>query len=113
MSSNYEYGTEVDVDEIRSVLEPTRQIRLALDVLWGSLPQHIETKAIGESLTDLHERLCAEELRALRMFGVNQQYTIIRPLDMTNLPDADTMQKIAGAVQTLADLGLIAGPGDV
>lgn len=113
MSSDHEYGTEIGSDEIRNVLEPTRKLRLALDVLWGSLPPHIETDAIEKSLWELHERLCAEELKALRMFGLNWQYTIIRPLNMMKLPDAETLQKITSAIQTLDDLGLIAGPGDV
>ena len=113
MNSNQKYGTEVDLDEIHNVLEPNRIFRLALEVLWGSLPPHMETDAVGKSLWEIHEKLCADELRELRMFGLNRQYTIIRPLNMQNLPDADTMQKIADAVQTLDDLGLIAGPGDV
>ena len=55
MSSNREYGTEVETDEMRSALQPTRQIRLAPDVLMGSLPPHFETDAIEKSLWELHE----------------------------------------------------------
>lgn len=113
MSDNHEYGTEVDIDELRSALAPTSQLRLALEILMGNLPPRVETEAIGESITEIHKWLCAEELRELRMFGFSRQYTVIRPLNMRDLPDDDTMQKIAGAVQTLADLGLIAGPGDL
>lgn len=113
MGSEHEYGTEIDVDEIQSVLAPTRQLRLALDVLWGSLPTHIGTDAIQKSLDELHDRICAAELKDLTKYGLNRQYTIIRPLNLTKLPDSETMQKITNAIQTLADLGLIAGPGDV
>ena len=45
VSSDLEYRTEVAVDEIRSVLEGTRNLRLALDALGGQLPD-IETDAI-------------------------------------------------------------------
>jgi hypothetical protein len=113
MSSEHKYGSEVDVDEIRSVLSPTRQLRLALDVLSGELPPEMETSATRDALSEIHERICAAELKALRIFGLNLQYTIIRPLNMMSLPDPEGMQKIASAIQTLADFGLIAGPGDV
>lgn len=113
MSNGNKYGSQVDVDEIRSALAPTRQLRLALDVLSGELYPDMETQATKDALWVIHERICAAELEALRVHGLNQQYTIIRPLNMMDLPDSATMQKIAGAIQTLADLGLIAGPGDV
>jgi hypothetical protein len=78
---------------------------------------HLET-ALGsdvteKSLLELHDRICAAELNALRKSGLNRQYAIIRPLNMMNPPDPETMQKITNAIQVLDDLGLIAGPGDV
>jgi hypothetical protein len=113
MSSAHGYGAEVDPDDIRSALEPTRKLRLALDVLWGELPGNIGSETTEKSLWELHDRICAAELSALRSFGLTRQYIIIRPLNMMKLPDSETMQKITSAIQVLDDLGLIAGPGEV
>jgi hypothetical protein len=113
MSSEHKYGADVDPDQIRSVLAPTRNLRLALDVLWGELPGSIGSDVTEKSLLELHDRICAAELSALRKSGLNRQYAIIRPLNMMKPPDQETMQKITSAIQVLDDLGLIAGPGDV
>jgi hypothetical protein len=113
MSSEHKYGTDIDPDHIRSALAPTRNLRLALDVLCGELPGSIGSDVTEESLLELHDRICAAELSALRASGINRQYIIIRPLNMIRPPDPETMQKITGAIQVLDDLGLIAGPGVV
>ena len=113
MSGEPKFGAEICSDEIRNVLEPTRELRLALSVLSGGLPPEMETAAIRDALWQIHERICTAELKALRTYGLNQQYIIVKPLNMMKLPDSATIQKIASAIQTLADLGLIAGPGDI
>lgn len=113
MNNDREYGTRIDADEISSVLEPTRILRLALEVLWGSVPADMETDAIQKALNEIHEGICARELKGLLASGINRQYTIIRPFDMMKLPDSESMRRIAGAIQVLDDHGLIAGPGSV
>lgn len=109
-----EHATEIEVDSIRSTLEPARKLRLALDVLWGELPGRIgSSDAIDKALLELHEKICAAELSALVDYGINRQYVIVRPINMLRPPDQETMEKIIGAIQVLDGLGMIAGPGDI
>jgi hypothetical protein len=110
MNSKKDHGVSVDVDEIRSVLEPTRELRLALDILSGSLSPDMETDATGAALWDLHERLCKAELKVLRIWGLPRAYVIISPINPMNPPSREDMEKIARAIQTLDDLGLIVVP---
>jgi hypothetical protein len=44
------HGVEVETDSILAALAPTRPLRQALEVLWGSLPANVETPAIREAL---------------------------------------------------------------
>lgn len=110
MDSEHGHGVNVEVDSIRSALEPTRKIRLALDVLWGILPPDMETDAIRVALWDIHERLCEEELKKLRTWGIPHQYVIISPINPRKPPGPEDMEKIARAIRTLDDLGLIVIP---
>jgi hypothetical protein len=105
-----EHGHDVSVDEIRSALEPTRKLRLGLDVLWEHLPQDMESGAIGDALWMIHERLRSDELRALRTWGLPRAYVIISPINPRNPPGPGDMEKIADAIRTLDDLGLIVVP---
>jgi hypothetical protein len=108
MSSNG-YGASVDRDGIDSTLQPTRMQRLALEVLLDSLSPDLATPAIDSALWELRERLVDAELAALRTFGISHRYLIIRPINPGNLPGHEDLDKIAVAIRTLADMGLVAG----
>lgn len=110
MDSEHGHGVSVDLDEIRSVLEPTRKLRLGLEVLTQHLPQDMEGGAITDALWQIHERLCSDELRWLRTFGLPLAYILISPINPLNPPAAEDMEKIARAIRTLDDLGLIILP---
>jgi hypothetical protein len=110
MDNEHGHGVSVDADGIRSALAATRKIRLGLDVLWGELSPDIGTDAIMDTLWNLHERLCEAELKELRIWGLPQQYVIISPINPMSLPGPEDMEKIAHAIRTLDDLGLIVIP---
>lgn len=110
MNSEHGHGIDVEVDGIRSALEPTRKIRLALDVLWGILPPDMETDAIRDALWDIHDWLCKAELKELLTWGLSKQYVIISPINPRKPPGPEGMEKIAHAIRALDDLGLIVIP---
>ena len=111
MNSERGYGADVELDGISGALEPTGTLRLALDVLRANLLPEMVTPTIEDALWDIHERLCAAELAALRTYGISQQYLIIRPINPANLPGCEDRDQITTAIRTLSGLGLIAGRG--
>jgi hypothetical protein len=121
MSSRPGYGADAGTDEIRGALLPTYRLRLALEALWEGIPGDTWPDGIEkplwelhDKLRELHDKLCAAEVKALRDCGLIRQYLVIRPLNMRKPPDAATLHKIAEAIDTLAGLGLLvtAGPDE-
>jgi hypothetical protein len=112
MSSEGECGTLVVLDDIQGALKDTRLLRLALEVLWNSLPPDMETDGTQEALWGIVQKIGEAELRALSASGLNRQYVIIKPLDMTKVPDPGTLRKISEAIRVLADCGLILPTSD-
>lgn len=107
MSSDQGHGVEVETDSILAALAPTRALRQALDVLWGGLPATMETPAIREALHAIDEHLRRTELRDLRQGALARDYLIISPINPMNPPSPQDMEKIAAALRTLDDIGLI------
>jgi len=112
MSSQRAYGAPVDTDEFSSPLEPTRRLRLALNVLCDDLPNEMQTRAVHDMLRSIHDQINTAEAKELRMWGLAEHYLIIRPISPMSPPPPETMQKIAAAVRTLAELGMLAGQND-
>ncbi len=113
MSSDQGHGAEVDLNGFDSTLAATRVARLALDALREFLPDGMRTPATEDALWDIHEQLCKKELADLRLWGITQQYLIIRPINPASLPAPEDMEKITAAIRTLANLGLLAGRDSV
>jgi hypothetical protein len=107
MSRGQGHGVEVEIDSIRSALAPTRALRQALDVLSGSLPVEAETPAIRDALCAIHEHILQAELKDLRRGVLARDYFIISPINPMNPPGPEDMEKVAAALRTLDDLGLI------
>jgi hypothetical protein len=107
MSSDQGHGVEVETDSILAALAPTRALRQALDVLWGGLPVNVETPAIREAFRAIDEHIRAAELNDLRRGVFARDYFIISPINPMNPPSPEDMEKIAAALRTLGDLGLI------
>lgn len=113
MSGEQGYGIAVEVDSLSAALEPSRELRLALVVLLARLPASLAGGGTEDALWDVHERLCESEMTSLRAHGVPSHYLIIKPVNLMRQPGPETMEKIAGAIRMLADLGLIVGPGEL
>jgi hypothetical protein len=110
MISKQGHGTDVILDDLWSTLEPTRLLRLALNILSRRLPADVETESVRESLGSIHEWICKAELKALRTWGLPTQYVIIRPINPLNPPGPEDMEKISSAIRALDDLGLVVRP---
>jgi hypothetical protein len=111
MSSGQDHGAYVDLDAFDSTLAGTRLARLGLDALLESLPADLRNTAAEDTLWEIHDRICEKELADLRLWGVTQQYLIIRPINPARPPAPEDIEKITAAIRTLASLGLIAGRG--
>jgi hypothetical protein len=115
MSKERVYGVPVDTGNISSTLESTRLLRLALNVLWDGwdgLPSDANTQAVREMLPIIHDRINAIEIDGLRLWGQAEHYVIIRPISPASPPPPEIMEKITGAVRTLAELGMLVGQPD-
>jgi hypothetical protein len=115
MSSERGYGVPVDMDRISSGLESARVLRLALNVLWDSLdslPPDADSGPVGDALKSVHDRINVIEADGLRLSGHAEHYLVIRPISPVSPPPPETMEKITGAVRTLAELGMLAGQND-
>jgi hypothetical protein len=106
------HATAVNADDELFGVENLRELRIALDLIWLFLPIGQESHPAPAGLQDLHQRLCAEEDRQLRLDGVPDRYLIIRPVSPFSPPSPKDMQRITAAVRTLAELGMLAGRGD-
>jgi hypothetical protein len=115
MSSKQGYGVPVNTDGVSSTLESTRRLRLALNVLWDEwdeLPPDVNTEPVRETLQSIHDQINAIETDGLRLWGQAEHYLIIRPISPVSPPPPEIMEKITGAVRTLAELGMLAGQND-
>lgn len=110
MTDSQRHGVEVETDSILAALAPTRALRQALDVLWDDLPPKVETDTIRAAFLAIDEHLRATELADLRRYGLSRDYYIISPINPMNPPSPEEMEKVAAALRTLDDLGLIIIP---
>lgn len=101
----------VEIDDVGSASADTRILRLSLGVLKEYLPSSLETPELGEALQQLHGKLCEAELQELQAWACPANYLIIRPINLVDPPDCQTIEKIVSAVKTLNELGMIAFPG--
>jgi len=108
---NHGYGVPVDTDEVSSALESTR-LRLALNVLWDALPNGMSAGPVRDALETTHDQINETESAELRRLGLAEHYLIIRPVSPISPPPPQIMEKIAAAVRTLAELGMLAGQND-
>jgi hypothetical protein len=102
----------VDAEDELFGVENLRELRLALDIIHLFLPGDEGRDRIPAGLSGLHEWLCAEEDRQLRLDGLPDRYLIIRPVSPFSPPSPQDMERITAAVRTLAELGMLAGRGD-
>lgn len=107
MTGQQGHGVEVETDSLRAALEPTRILRHALDALWENLPARMETDAVHAALNEIDQRLRASTLADLRQGMLSRDYFIISPINPMNPPSPQDMEKMAAALRTLDDLGLI------
>src|ERR1700723_296585 len=63
------WGTDIDIEEVRSKLKDTRVVRLALDSLEEHLPSDLESDDLTLEFVTLRERLAEAERRELRIIG--------------------------------------------
>jgi hypothetical protein len=112
VSSERGYGAYVDTEDVSAPLESTRVLRLALNVLWDRLSPEAETGPLFEVLTSIHDRINAKENDELRLLGMAEHYLIIRPVSPVSPPPPEIMEKIAAAVRTLTELGMVVGQHD-
>jgi hypothetical protein len=110
MSADQGHGVEVEIDSIRTVLAPTQTLRLALDVLWGSLLPAMETDTVQTALRELDERLIKQANANLRTGILSRDYFIVTPINPRNPPSPEDLEKVVAAFRTLDDLGLIIIP---
>lgn len=107
MGSDRGHGVAVETDTIRAALEPTRVLRHSLEVLWGNLPTDMETDALSAAFCELDEQLRKATLANMRRGILSRDYFILSPINPMNPPGPEDMEKVAAALRTLDDLGLI------
>ena len=103
------YGEDVDTDELSLILDKTRLIRLALNIVYDRLDEiyHEPTEPeameqVWETLDQVHDHLSAAETRALTEHGYAEHYTVIRPVSPATPLEPEAMKEITAAVRTLA-----------
>jgi hypothetical protein len=74
---------------------------------FGGLPVNAETPAIREAFYAIDEHIRKAELKDLRQGVLSRGYFIISPINPMNPPGPEDMEKVAAALRTLDDLGLI------
>ena len=94
----------LDIEEVRTPLEDSRHLRMALDLLEERLPPAYTCDGLESELWALREKIDAAELAQLRTIG-HREYLVIQPLAPTAAEPLIT--KAAQAVKTLDDLGLM------
>jgi hypothetical protein len=97
-------GTGPDIEEVRGLLEGTRYLRMALDLLQERLPPAYACDGLESELWALREKIDAAEFNQLRILG-HREYLIIQPL--TPAAPELLISQAAWAVKTLDDLGLL------
>ena len=107
MSSDQGHGVVVETDSLLSALIPTRTLQHALEVLWDNLPPDLETDALRAAFYELDEKLRKTALENIRRGVLAHDYFILSPINPMNPPSPVDMEKLAAALGTLDDLGLI------
>ena len=107
MSSDQDHGVVVETDSLLSALIPTRTLQHALEVLWDNLPPDLETDALRAAFYELDEKLRKTALENIRRGVLAHDYFILSPINPMNPPSPEDMEKLAAALGTLDDLGLI------
>ena len=72
-------GTGPHIEEVRDLLEGTRYLRMALDLLQERLPPAYSCDGLEAELRALREKIDAAELTQLRILG-HREYLIVQPL---------------------------------
>jgi hypothetical protein len=96
------WGADIDIEEVRSKLNDTRVIRLALDSLEEHLPTELESDDLTLEFLTLREKLAEAERRELRKIG-HREYMILAPIDTFESFGG----KAAAAIRVLDELGLV------
>ena len=96
------WGADIDIEEVRSKLEDTRMIRLALDSLEEHLPPELESDDLTLEFLTLREKLAEAERKELRKIG-HREYMILAPIDTFESFGG----KAAAAIRALDELGLV------
>jgi hypothetical protein len=96
--------TGLDIEEVRTDLEDTRHVRMALDLLEERLLPAYTCDGLESELWALREKIAAAELARLRAIG-HREYLVIQPL--APAAPGPLITKAAQAVKTLDDLGLV------
>jgi hypothetical protein len=82
-------------------------------VLWDELPHDMSAyEPVHDALETIHDQINKTEATELRTWGLAEHYLIIRPVSPVSPPPPEIMEKIAAAVRTLAELGMLAGQND-
>jgi hypothetical protein len=104
---------DVDVDEFAKALSATRQIRLALNVMYDGMETlyDADDKDAQDRFTtvmqEAHDRLTAAETQALVSGGFAEHYTAVLPLCMVSPLEQQVMSEVMTAVRTLAGHGML------
>lgn len=101
------HGAYVDTDELAVILNKTRVLRLALNVLYDDLPDHVKRGPVEDALVKIHDHLTQEETTALAVFGFAEHYAVIRPFSPFSLPEPQSVTEITSAVRTLQRHGML------
>ena len=96
------WSADIDIAEVRSKLEDTSVIRLALDSLEEHLPPELDSDGLTLEFVTLREKLAEAERRELRKIG-HREYMILAPIDTFESFGG----KAAAAIRTLDELGLV------
>ncbi len=112
MSGGAGFGARVDAWEVSGAVDSTRVLRLALNVLWDGLPGPVVRGVVLDGLEAVHRHLSDVEAASLRESGVAEYYMIVRPVSLVSPPPAESAQRIAEAVRTLASFGMLVGQDD-
>jgi hypothetical protein len=107
MSSDQGHGVAVETDRLLSALIPTRTLQHALEVLWDNLPPDLETDALRDAFYELDEKLRKTALANIRRGVLPRDYFILSSTNPMNPPGPEDIEKLAAALRTLDDLGLI------
>jgi hypothetical protein len=110
MTSELGHSVSVDSDSLLNILESTRVLRCALDILWFSLPIDVESESTRTAFYEIDQYLRKSVLADINKGVFARDYFIISPINPMNPPGPEDMEKVTAALRTLADLGLIIAP---